>query len=55
MEEEKYAKMIDDIEEYVGLDMDRSCLDGWFSSSDLKKIAEAMDAWKFASIRVNSE
>ena len=37
------SEMIDDIDEYVDLWPDRSCLDGWFSAEQLRRIADAID------------
>jgi hypothetical protein len=36
-------EMIDDIEEYIELHHHHSLLDGWFTASELRRIADAMD------------
>lgn len=39
-------ELIDAIDEYVDLYSDRSCLDGWFTADELRRIADAMDELK---------
>lgn len=55
MEQNEFEKSIDDIADYVGLGPEDSILDGYFTSQDLRQIADAMDKWKQAELSIKGE
>ena len=43
---DRILSALEDVDEYKEISLPKSCLDGWFSADELRRIADVMDAVK---------